>query len=200
VQVDLGEFLDEFEEAVGFVELRNLLIEAEVVEEGTGFGREGLDVVEEVLGEAFGVGEESGEIELAGVIELLLRRASKHFIDERRVLTLELFLLFKDFGFGGFEDAVEATQDGHGEHDFAVFGRAVGAAEEVGNVPDETDKGIGVIGQVMESLLGAQQNSPRPATHAGPGHDFLSLHEKDWCGAKEDLPEAEGAVAPPRLP
>jgi hypothetical protein len=34
-----------------------------------------------------------------------------------------------------------------GEHDFAIFGRAVGAAEEVGNVPDETDKGIGVIGQ-----------------------------------------------------
>ena len=161
VKIDFREFVDEFEETVGLVDLRNLLIEAEVVEEGTGFGRKRFDVVEEVLGEPFGVGEEFGEVEPAGVIELLLRRASKHFIDERRVLTFELFLLFEDFGFGGFEDAVEAAQDGHGEHDFAVFGRAVGTAEKVGNVPDETDEGIGVIGQVMESLSGGRTRPPR---------------------------------------
>jgi hypothetical protein len=197
VEIDFREFLDEFEEPVGFVELRNLLIEAEVVEEGARFGRKGLDVVEEVLGEAFGVSEEFGEVELAGVIELLLCGTPEHFIDERGVLAFELFLLFENFGFGRFEDAVEATQDGHGEHDFAVFGRAVGPAEEVGNVPDKTDEGIGVIGQSDGISLGRAHAT---ATHAGRGRDFLSLHEKDWCGAKEDLPEAEGAVAPPRLP
>jgi len=152
VEIDFREFLDEFEEAVGFVEFGNLLVEAEVIEEGAGFGREGLDVVEEVLGEAFGVGEEFGEIESAGVVELLFRGAAEHFIDDGRVLAFELLLLFEDFGFGGFEDAVEASEDGHGEHDFAVFGRAVGAAEKIGNVPDETDEGIGVIGQAALSL------------------------------------------------
>ena len=113
------------------------------------------------LGEAFRVGEEFGEVELAGVVELLLCGAPEHFIDERAVLAFEFLLLFEDFGFGGFEDAVEAAQDGHGEHDFAVFGRAVGTAEKVGNVPDETDEGIGVIGQVMESLSGARTRPPR---------------------------------------
>jgi len=152
VEIDFREFLDEFEEAVGFVEFGNLLVEAEVIEEGAGFGRKGFDVVEQVLGEAFGVGEEFGEIESAGVVELLFRGAAEHFIDDGRVLAFELLLLFEDFGFGGFEDAVEASEDGHGEHDFAVFGRAVGAAEKIGNVPDETDEGIGVIGQAALSL------------------------------------------------
>jgi hypothetical protein len=93
----------------------------------------------------------------------------------KSVLALELFLFFEDFGFGGFEDAVEATQDGHGEHDFAVFGRAVGTAEEVGNVPDETDEGIGVIGQVMESLSGARSSIPATRRPCRAGPRFLEL-------------------------
>jgi hypothetical protein len=31
-----------------------------------------------------------------------------------------------DLGLGGGEDAIEAAEDGHGEHDFAVLGRAIG--------------------------------------------------------------------------
>ena len=120
--------------------------------------------MEEVLGEAFGVGEEFAEVELAGVIELLLRGAAEHFIDERGVLALELFLLFENFGFGGFEDAIEAAQDGHGKHDLAVFGRAVGTAQEVRNVPDETYEGIGVVGQgdgVSRAARSRIRNPPR---------------------------------------
>ena len=36
-------------------------------------------------------------------------------------------------------NAIQTAEDGHGEHDFTVFGRAVGSAEQIGNVPDETD-------------------------------------------------------------
>ena len=58
--------------------------------------------MQEVLGEAFGVGEEFAEVELAGVLELLLRGAAEHFIDERGVLALEPLLLFENYDFGGF--------------------------------------------------------------------------------------------------
>ncbi len=86
VEVDFGEFLNELEEAVGFIELLNLLVEAEVVEESASFGGERLDVVEEVLGETFGVGKELGKVVLAGVVELLLRGAPQHFVDDGGVL------------------------------------------------------------------------------------------------------------------
>ena len=102
--------------------------------------------MEEVLGEAFGVGQEFGEVEFAGVVELLLGGSAKHFVYDGGVLAFEALLLFQNFGFGGFEDAVEAAEDGHREHDFAVLGRAVGATEEVGDVPDEAYEAVGVVG------------------------------------------------------
>jgi hypothetical protein len=42
-----------------------------------------------------------------------------------------------EFVFGGFEDAVQAAEDGHGEDDSAVFVGFIGATQEVGDVPDE---------------------------------------------------------------
>ena len=96
---------------------------------------------------AFGVCQELGEVVLASVVELLLRRAAEHFIDDGGVLAFAFLVLFDDLGFGGFENAIEAAEDGHGEHDFAIFGRAVGAAKKVGNVPNETDEVVGVISQ-----------------------------------------------------
>jgi hypothetical protein len=66
----------------------------------------------------------------------------------------ELLALFENLCFGIGEDAVEAAEHGHGEHDFAVFGRAVWAAEEVGNVPDEADQVIAVVRQVRHRRFG----------------------------------------------
>ena len=42
--------------------------------------------MEEVLGEAFGVGQEFGEVEFAGVVELLLRGTAEHLVDDGGVL------------------------------------------------------------------------------------------------------------------
>jgi hypothetical protein len=109
--------------------------------------------VEEVLGEAFGVGQEFGEVEFTGVVELLLGGSAEHLVDDGGVLAFEALLLFEDCGFGGFGDAIEAAEDGHGEHDFAVLGRAVGATEEVGDVPDEAYEAVGVVGHAIRSLL-----------------------------------------------
>jgi len=109
--------------------------------------------VEKVLGESFGVGEEFGEVVFAGVVELLFGGAAEHFIDDGGVLAFPFPVFFEDFVFGGFENAVEAAEDGHGEHDFSVFGRAVGVAEEVGNVPNEGNEAVGVVGQERAVLF-----------------------------------------------
>jgi len=52
--------------------------------------------VEQVLREAFGVCQEFGEVVLASAVELLLRRAAEHFIDDGGVLALEPFMLFEN--------------------------------------------------------------------------------------------------------
>ena len=49
-------------------------------------------------------------------------------------------MLFEDAGLGGFEDAIEAAEDGHGEHDLAVLGGTVRDAEEVGYIPDKVTR------------------------------------------------------------
>lgn len=58
MQVGFREFLDELEETVGFVELLDLLIETEVLEQRAGLGREGVNVMKQILAEAFRVVEE----------------------------------------------------------------------------------------------------------------------------------------------
>ncbi len=78
VQVDLGELLDELEEAIRFIELLDLLIEPEVVEELAGFLGKGFRVMEKVLCETFGVVQEAAEVVLAGVIEGLSRGSAEH--------------------------------------------------------------------------------------------------------------------------
>jgi hypothetical protein len=139
VKVDLAEFLNELEKAIGFVELLDLLIEGEVFEKGADFRGEAVNVVEQILREPVGVGLEALEIVLAGVVELVFGRALQHFVRVFGGLALEPLVLFEDFGLGGIEDAIEAAEHRHGQHDFAVFGRAVRAAEKVSDIPDEAD-------------------------------------------------------------
>ena len=98
-----------------------------------------MDVLQQILREAVGIGLEPFEIVLAGVVELLLSRALQHFVGVFERATLESLLLFEHFRLGRFQDAIEPTEHCHGQHDFAVFGRAVGAAQKVRDVPDEAD-------------------------------------------------------------
>lgn len=50
---------------------------------------------------------------------------------------LALLILRQDFLLGAVEHAIEAAQHGHREHDALVLGRAVGPAEQVGDLPDQ---------------------------------------------------------------
>jgi type I restriction-modification system DNA methylase subunit len=72
---------------------------------------------------------------------------SKIFVSVFGRVTLESLLLFEHFRLGRFQDAIEPAKHRHRQHDFAVFGRTVGAAEEVRDVPDEADQVIAVVGQ-----------------------------------------------------
>jgi hypothetical protein len=91
------------------------------------------------FGPGFGISFEALEIVLAGVVELLPGGALEHLVDVGGVLAFQFFVLFENFGFRRFENAVEPAEDGHGQHDFAIFGGTIRASEEVGDVPDEAD-------------------------------------------------------------
>ena len=53
---------------------------------------------------------------------------------------------------GGFEEAVEAAQDGHGQDDVAVLAADVDVAEDVvGDAPDEVDNGV--MGRSVHQLI-----------------------------------------------
>ena len=134
MEVDGGELGNDEEEAVGFIELGDVIVEAEVFEDGADVGGEAADVFEEVGGDVVGVALEALEIELAGVVEALAGGFAEEGVGG---FASPLLLGFEDLGFGGIEDAIEAAEDGHGEHDFAILGRAVRTAEGVGDVPDE---------------------------------------------------------------
>src|ERR1035438_4548984 len=71
VKIDGGEFGNDEEEAVGFIELGDLVVEAEGVEDGADVGGEAADVAEEVLGDVVGGAAELVEIEFGGVVEAL---------------------------------------------------------------------------------------------------------------------------------
>ena len=53
---------------------------------------------------------------------------------------LALRMLAQALLLGRRQHAVEAAQHGHGQHDALVLRRAVGAAQQVGDVPDEVGK------------------------------------------------------------
>src|SRR6266545_4339941 len=79
------------------------------------------------------------EVELRVVVEALARHVIEPGV-ERIALELAALALFV-FGQNpllcGCEDAIEAAQDGHGQHDALVLGWPVRAAEQVGDLPDE---------------------------------------------------------------
>jgi len=146
VQVHGGELGNDQEQAVGVLQLGDVIFEAEVLENGAHVGRVAADVFEEVGSDVVGIALEAFEVQLAGVVETL----AGSFAEERiGGLVIPLLLRFQHLLFGGLENAVQAAEDGHGEHDLAVLGRAVRAAQGVGDVPDEVD----LVAEVIHGLL-----------------------------------------------
>jgi hypothetical protein len=136
VQIDLGELgHDQVEQPRAF-EPVDLGGELELVEHVAGRSREAGDVVLEVVRQVVGGGDQCGEVEPRGVVELLaglLLEDRVEVVDLARQLRgpVEHGLL------GGLERAVQAAQHGEGEDHLAVLGLLVVAAQQVGDRPDE---------------------------------------------------------------
>ena len=146
VQVDLGELLDHQVEAVGLVELLDLGLEAEVLDDLARPRAEAGDVLLQVGRDVVGVVGELGEVEAAGVVEGLAGGVVEDRLEVLHRAALEAFVSGQHLGLGGLKDAVEATQDGERQDHLAVLGRLVGAAQQVGDDPDEAD----LVGEAVQ--------------------------------------------------
>ena len=147
-QVDFGrgELLDQRAQGVGLGEARDLVAELEVLEDVLDAGGEAVEVVLEVGLQllAAGAGAEVVEGELRGVVEGLAGRLAERFLLLDDPLLVEPGLHVEDGLLGGFEDRVEAAENGHGEDDVAVLAADVDVAEDI--VRDAPD----VVGDPVE--------------------------------------------------
>ena len=155
-------FLDQRAQGVGLGKPRDLVAELEVLEDVLDAGGEAVEVVLEVGLQllAAGAGAEVVEGELRGVVEGLASRLAERFLLLDDSLLVEPGLHVQDGLLGGFEDRVEAPQDGHGEDDVAVLAADVDVAEDiVRDAPDvvgdpvEVGGGHGVGGGVVVGVV-----------------------------------------------
>lgn len=132
-RMHLGELRRHQVQPVLLVEGRQLVLELEPLEH-VDVGREPRDVVHQVRPQALRVLQEPGEVEGAGVVErepgltfhLDVKGAAGVLRGQRPHLVA-----------GGFEDAVEASQDRERQDDPAVLVRLLHAAELIGDPPHE---------------------------------------------------------------
>lgn len=140
VEIDGGDFLDDFEEAVGFVELFDLLVELEFLDDFAGAGGEAGDVFGEVSDEFVGVAEEGLEGEAAGVVEIEFELPVDHLLDGVGIILaagLQFLVFGDDLVLGCLQYTVEAAQNRERNHHTAVLRRPVRAAQKIGDVPDD---------------------------------------------------------------
>ena len=146
VYVGRGKLLDERAQSVGLGELGDLIAELEILQDVLNAGREPVEVVLEIGLELLsaGPGPQVLEGKLGGVEECVARRLPKGHLLVGHPHLVQPGLHVQDLFFGGFEHRVEASQDGHGKDDVAVFAADVDVAEHVvGDAPD-------VIGDPVE--------------------------------------------------
>ncbi len=142
VQVDVGELLDDEEQAVLLVEFGDQGGESVAVEDVADVRGETFDVVEQVVDEAGRVGGELAEVPDGGVEERQPELRLEH--DERVDAEALGILVFGDhLALGGGEDRVEAAQDRERQDDVAVLVGLVRAAKQVRDVPDQAGVGGG---------------------------------------------------------
>ncbi len=73
------------------------------------------------------------------IVEALTGGAVQEFVEGVIVefAALAFFVFAQNLFFGGSQHAIEAPQDGHGQHDALVLRGTVWTAQQVGDLPDE---------------------------------------------------------------
>lgn len=139
VQIHVRELRDHEVEDVRLAHLLDLGLELEVLEYPLDVGRKALDVADEVSVDVVRVALELFEVERRVVVEALagdfVQLRVERVADE--LAALAEFVLRDDPAFRRRQDAVEATKHRHREHHSFVLWRAIRAAEQVRDLPDE---------------------------------------------------------------
>ena len=139
VQVEVAELRDDEVEDVRLPHPLDLVLELEEVENVAHVAREALDVADEVRLDVVGIALEPLEVEGGVVVKALagglVQPAVQGFALQLATLAPRVF--GQDPGFRRGEHAVEPPQHRHGQHDALVLRRAVRAAQQVGDLPDQ---------------------------------------------------------------
>ncbi len=121
VQVDLGELGDHQVAQLGAVQPVDLGGDVELVQHVAGRGLEAGDVVLEVVGQFVRGGDQRGEVEPGGVVELLTGDLLEDRVEVVH-LARQLFCPVEHGLLGGLEHAVQPTQHGERQDHSAVLG------------------------------------------------------------------------------
>jgi len=127
------------------VELLDLGLKAEVLDDLAGTLAEAGDVMLQVGGDVGGVVGELGKVEAAGVVEGLPGDVFEHRLGVGKLTALEALMPREHRGLGRLEHAVEAAEHGERQDHAAVLGGLVGAAQQIGDTPDEADPVAGAV-------------------------------------------------------
>ena len=165
VQIDLGELVAEDEQPIVLVQPVDELIQVEVFDDVPDIFAEAVEVVGEVEADVVGVGFQTREVVLRGVVEAGLRLVQNDpgqgfFGDDifEAVVGVDGFV----FPVVVCQDAVQPAQDEEGEGDVAVFVRFEQASEDVvGDVPHEVCEFLVVCHGGFCATLGFTQLSRR---------------------------------------
>jgi hypothetical protein len=143
MQVDLGELGDHLIEAIGFFELLDLLVELEALEDLADVLGEAVDVISQMAADVVRVALELVEVELAVVVEaqrgavFILRQVVEDGVDIGDAFAAQFGVALEHGFLAGRQHGVEAAQHGQRQHHALVLRRAVGAAQQIGDGPDE---------------------------------------------------------------
>ena len=140
VQINCSDLLDDFKEAVGLLQLLNLVGEIELLDDLPRARGEAGDEFREVGRELVRVAEELVEGEVAGFVESQFVLPVDHLLDGRGVifaLGLQLLVLGDDLILGLSQDAIQPAQHRERDHHSAILRRPVRATQEIGDVPDD---------------------------------------------------------------
>ena len=138
VHLRIAEPLHDLEQQARLVELRDGVVEIELLQHLAHVGAEPGDVVAQVLRDVRGVGEQLLEVVARRVVEGEAGGAPKlrvEVVDLARVPGLDL----QDVPLVGGQHAVEPAQHGERQDDVLVLASLEGVADQVRHPPDEAD-------------------------------------------------------------
>jgi hypothetical protein len=140
VKVYLGDFLDDFEQTVGFFQRIDLFLELKFLDNLARMRREPSHIVTQVCRQFVGIAQQRLKGEFAGVVKAQVEFAVDHLLDGVNIVftfRLELVVHGDDFALAAFEHAIQAAQHGERNHHPAVLWRSIWAADEIGDVPND---------------------------------------------------------------